>query len=534
MHILRKYSVRSRLWAICALSITALAMAAGIGVSGFGGVKQQATAAEGSFGLDNLVSDVQAQWLIVDDQSNMYTSVLSLQDAAQAKLAEDTWQQVVDARTKLTDELTKLDGPIGDEWRTEINALQADMTAYLGFTDQVRQHGQGQDIRGAIHVMTVDNMEISNKTNDDLAKFADDLRADAQKDISAVMTGASSHRSELITVAVIAVVLLLLVVGIVVVSIARPLALLRQRITEISEGEADLTKRLDVDGNDELATISHGFNAFVDRVRQLISGVAEQVSAVTAASKDVNRNAQTLSANAERNSERAARAAGTASTVAENVTSVSGASVEMQASIGEIASAATQAAEVARRAAHMSDDARTMVDRLAVSASEINQVLALITSIAEQTNLLALNATIEAARAGDAGRGFAVVANEVKELAAQTAKATSSIRATVDTVVAETGDAVAAINSIAEVISDVNASQMSIAGAVEEQSITTADIARNVSDASMGVDQIASTIAEVADAAVQNREAASEATASVRDLSIRTEELAGLIGQFRY
>ncbi|MEN1678222.1 MAG: methyl-accepting chemotaxis protein [Planctomycetota bacterium] len=344
-------------------------------------------------------------------------------------------------------------------------------------------------------------------------------------------------------------------------TILKPVHSMLRMTREIAEGDADLTKRIEVTSSDEIGQLGGLFNKFIERVQGIVSQVAGSTRTLAEASGTLSGASESLAAGAEGTTHKSATVASAAEEMSANMKQVADSTAEMSsgiqsvaastdqmtATINEIAKNAEQSASVANEAARLAETSNEKVGGLGEAADEIGKVIEVIQDIAEQTNLLALNATIEAARAGEAGKGFAVVATEVKELAKQTATATDDIRQRIEGIQASTGEAVQAIQSITKVINDVNEVSRTIAAAVEEQSITTQEIASTVAQSATTADVVARGVGESAVAsqeitenitgvdrdAKQTASAAGETDNAGRAVSRLAEEMQALVSQFR-
>ncbi|MEQ1829063.1 MAG: methyl-accepting chemotaxis protein, partial [Pirellula sp.] len=332
-------------------------------------------------------------------------------------------------------------------------------------------------------------------------------------------------------------------------------------LRDIAEGEGDLTRRLDQSRTDELGEMAKWFNAFADRIHDVISTISSNAQLLASSSHQLSTTAEHLSAGVSSSKQQSASVSAAAEEMSVNMREVAdstdgmsqtiravAASVEeMNQTIREIARNAEKSATVAGQAANLVEISNDKISNLGEAADEIGKVIEVIQDIAEQTNLLALNATIEAARAGEAGKGFAVVATEVKELAKQTAAATDDIRTRIEAMQASTSEAVDSIREISQVINNVNEVSRTIASAVEQQSITTRQISDNVSTTASAAETVARGVSETAVASreitenitrvdgvlLQTAEGADES----REAGLRLNELAtemnGLIGRFK-
>jgi methyl-accepting chemotaxis protein len=336
-----------------------------------------------------------------------------------------------------------------------------------------------------------------------------------------------------ITVAAICIVVIVIMALLITRAIVKPIENIVSSLTDLAQGEGDLTTRLPVVSRDEIGRLAESFNEFVDKLHHMIKDITKGVQTLSSSSTELSAISQQMSAHAEETSNKSNTVATAAEEMSTNMGSVSAAmeqsstntnmvasaSEEMTATIDEIAQNAEKARIISDQAVQRTKDAGEQMSSLGKGAQAIGKVTETITEISEQTNLLALNATIEAARAGEAGKGFAVVANEIKALAKQTAEATLDIKKQIDDIQNSTGTTIESIEQIGLVISQVNDIVATIATAVEEQSVSTREIAGNISQVSSGIGEVNENVA-------QSSHVAGEITQAISEIHMASDEMA--------
>ena len=285
--------------------------------------------------------------------------------------------------------------------------------------------------------------------------------------------------------------------------IVQPIRRMQEGLEAIASGSGDLTRRLTLDGRDEVAEAADAFNHLMEKLQGQMQDNRAHSQQLASASEELTTSAGGLQESAQNQSQRVDE-------VSQSIQEVNGVVQDVANNISEVSQAAGQVNQQAQRGNEATQKASEQMASLRSTTDDVNQISETIQSIAKKTDLLALNAAIEAANAGEAGQGFAVVADEVRKLAEQTSTATSQIgdilkqfHARVDentTTMNEVTDAMEGIRQQAE-STDEKANQ--IASAAEELAATMSETTDNLGEIREAADSVTSSVEEIHQAASQ-------------------------------
>lgn len=294
-----------------------------------------------------------------------------------------------------------------------------------------------------------------------------------------------------------------------------------KRAVETSKAIArgDLTERIPVESQDEMADLATSINSISTDLANVVRNVRQSAETVSTASSEI----------ATGNTDLSARTESQASALEQTASSME----QLSATVKQNADSAIEANQLAQNASTVAVKGGEVVSRVVVTMKEINDsskkiadIISVIDGIAFQTNILALNAAVEAARAGEQGRGFAVVASEVRSLAGRSSQAAKEITALISTSVERVEQGSALVNQAGNTMGEVVASIRRVTDIMGEISAASAE-------QSAGVSQVGDAVNQMDQVTQQNAALVEEMAAAASNLSGEARELVQAVAVFK-
>jgi methyl-accepting chemotaxis protein len=321
------------------------------------------------------------------------------------------------------------------------------------------------------------------------------------------------------------------------ISIIKPLRHLQEVTKAVIAG--DLTRKANIENQDEIGDLSLGFNL-------MLAGLSEMNSEVMRSGQELTSSANELLAMVTQQN------AGTneqTSAIHETTSTVN----QVRATTEQTNLRARAMSESATRSSTIAEEGQLIVNEtitgmglirnqvediaenilaLSEQTQQISEIIASVNDLAEQSNLLALNATVEAARAGEHGRGFAVVANEVRSLAERSKQATTQVRTILNdiqkatnAVVMVTEEGTKGVERGLQLIERTGATISQLNDVIRQNLGSAQQIMAVVQQQNVGVDQVAQAMHNINEVTSQN-------TAANRQLQQSVENLNMMAGRF--
>ncbi len=302
-------------------------------------------------------------------------------------------------------------------------------------------------------------------------------------------------------------------------SIAKAIKTVVETVKDISEGEGDLTKKMDDSEKDEFGELAGHMNKLMANLAEMVCDVMDRVELVSAAASELAASSEQMSATAEEQSAQSDELTASTKEIENKIN-------EVNENTNTASQASHSTLEATMAGKSVIEEASHSIVSLGKESQRIGEMVNAIADIAGKTDLLAINAAIEAANAGEHGKGFAVVADEVRKLAESTAKATNEITTIISTIRTSSSEAVQAMENAGNSMVSITQNAETTAHVVEQASSAAESQATDIKN-------IADIINVISASSSQFAAGITEGAKTAEELSMSAEDLRMLMGKFK-
>ena len=299
----------------------------------------------------------------------------------------------------------------------------------------------------------------------------------------------------------------------------RRLTQVRDAMHEIGAGDGDLSRRIDAQGQDELAQIAASFNSFAGKLSGVLAQIRDASSSVRVAAEEIATGNHDLSGRTELTASSLQQTSASMQQLTETVRHNADSARQANQLVA-------QASGVAQHGGQVVGNVVTTMDQINAASRKINDIIGVIDGIAFQTNILALNAAVEAARAGEQGRGFAVVASEVRSLAGRSADAAKEIKQLI-------GASVEQVENGSRLVHDAGTTMNEIVTSVQRVTDIMAEITASTHEQSTSINEVGQAVSQLDQMTQQNAALVEQSAAAAQSLKDQSVRLSEVVGTFR-
>ncbi|ODP31655.1 methyl-accepting chemotaxis protein [Pandoraea sp. ISTKB] len=406
-----------------------------------------------------------------------------------------------------------------DEDRVAYEAVRDAWTTYLAVDNRVAELEKG-DSDSKVLARSVAMAEATKP----FAVLAEKLRAHVEVNRAgaarATEAAASSYHAAFIATIVL-ILLALAVATLIAWLITRSITVPIGRCVEIAQTVArgDLSSRIVVQGQDELAQLLGSLRDMNTKLAQVVGQVRNTSESIATGSAQIAAGNTDLSSRTE---QQAASLEETAASMEELTTTV-----KQNADNAEQGNVlASNASQIAQRGGEVVRQVVETMRGISDGSARVADITSVIEGIAFQTNILALNAAVEAARAGEQGRGFAVVAGEVRTLAQRSANAAKEIKELIDASTRQVSDGT-------KLVAEAGGTMDEVVHAVKRVTDLMAEIAAASTEQRTGIEQVNQAVMQMDTVTQQNAALVEEASAAAQSMAAQSSGLRELVSIFR-